>query len=158
MKKLITLFAISLLLPMTAMAEEYLYILSAHAKILSEPSFNASSVQNVTKGEKLVSLEKTNRWFKVTYKGKEGWVSRLAVSPHPPMKRVSRLVKVDADALQGESRRRASNVSTTAAVRGLRGEGRSRLSDGNQTDFEALASMEANNVTDNEALEFLASR
>lgn len=158
MNKMTILFAISLLMPISsAMAEDYLYILSAHAKIMSEPSFSASAVERATKGEKLVSLKKTNRWFKVNYKGKEGWISRLAVSPHPPMKRVSRLAKAG-DTLQNESRRRASSVSTTAAVRGLRGEGRSRLSDANQTDFEALAHVESAKVTDDEALEFLASR
>ena len=157
MKNLLLLCAFSLILPTSAMAEDYLYILSAHAKILAEPSFKSKAVQRVTKGEKLVELDKTNRWFKVNYKGKEGWVSRLSVSPHPPMKRRSRLVKAD-ESLQNESRRRASSVSTTAAVRGLRGESRSRLSDGNQSDFAALAKLETSDVKDSEALEFLASR
>lgn len=157
MKKLITLIAVALMIPATSMAEEYLYILSARAKIMEAPSFSAKAVQRVSKGEKLVSLEKTNRWFKVNYKGQEGWVSRLAVSPHPPMKRVSRLAKADAS-LQNDSRRRASSVSTTAAVRGLRGDDRSRMSDAHQSDFAALAAIESDTITDNEALAFLAAR
>ncbi|MDH5694426.1 MAG: SH3 domain-containing protein [Gammaproteobacteria bacterium] len=152
MKKLILLLSLSTL-SVGAYAEDFLYILSARAKLLSAPSFNAAVVRDVTKGEKLVSLEKTQRWFRVSYKGKEGWISRLAVSPHPPMKRKSRLASADVD-LKDSSRRRASAIASTAAVRGLREDGRARLSDDSIADYGMLARMENVNISDNEVHRF----
>ena len=140
-----------------AQASEFLYILSAKAKLLAHPSFKAETVQNVTKGEKVKELAKNNNWFQVEYKGKVGWLSRLSVSPNPPMKRVSLLAKNNTEDLANESRRRASSLSTTAAVRGLRTNDRARVSDGTISNYDALARMESINVSDDEVSQFLAT-
>ena len=156
MKKLM-IFLSLLAFSLTATADEFLYILSARAKILSAPSFSAPAIENVTKGEKLVGHEKTQRWYKVSYKGKEGWVSRLAVSPNPPMKRLSKLASADTD-ISENSRRRANAVSTTAAVRGLRGDERSRISDEGSSNFAMLSQMEALSVSEEDVLSFQDAR
>ncbi len=155
--KRLTFFIAFMSFAVTAQASDFLYILSAQAKILAEPTFNSALVDRVSKGEKLVALgKKNNRWFKVRYNGKEGWVSRLAVSPNPPSKRRHRLAKAD-KAIVDNARRRASSNSTTAAVRGLRGEERSRanLVDAN---YAALNMVEDTLIRDQEAIAFLNDR
>ena len=156
MKKIIITLCLAMA-PLWAHAEEYLYILSAKAKILSEPSFKAAVVDRVSKGQKVVELAKNNMWFKVRFKGQEGWLSRLTVSPNPPMKKVTLLAKED-DTLASEARRRASSQSTTAAVRGLRADERTRMSDSTATDYHALAMMESVSVDDAEVWQFLERR
>lgn len=155
MKKLTLLLALILAAPI-ASAEEYLYILSARAKLLSDPAFGSQTISNMSKGEKVIEIEKTNNWFKVKYEGKTGWLSRLSVSPHPPVKRKRRLAATD-NKLQNNSRRRASNVSTTAAVRGLSELSRSRLNSKDVMNFAALEKMEKITINDNEVYAFMDS-
>ena len=95
MKKLSILLALILAAPMVVNAEEFIYVMSARAKILSSPSFGSPTIRNVLKGERLVSIEKNNNWYKVKFGNKTGWLSRLSVSYHPPMKRTRRMASVD---------------------------------------------------------------
>ncbi len=154
MKKLTLLLIFLLALPFAANAEEYLYVMSARAKLLSNPAFGSKTIENLTKGEKVITLEKKNNWFKVRYGNNVGWMSRLSVSPHPPVKRRHRLASADSK-LKNNSRRRASNVSTTAAVRGLKDLERSRLNAKDVMDFSALAKMESVSVSDGEVYAFM---
>lgn len=156
MKKLALLLALAVAMPSIANAEEYLYILSARAKLLSNPAFGSKTIDNLSKGEKVVNLEKQNNWFKVSYDGHVGWLSRLSVSPHPPVKRKRRLANVDSK-LKENSRRRASNVSTTAAVRGLKDLERSRLNSKDVMNFGSLAAMEQIELNDSEVYAFMDS-
>jgi uncharacterized protein YgiM (DUF1202 family) len=157
MKSLAVLIGL-LLLSSQAMAAEYLYILSAKAKIMSEPTFSSKAVQRVSKGQKLETLSKNNRWFKVRYRDKEGWISRLAVSPNPPGKRKRRLALNDQN-LEQNSRRRASSVSTTAAVRGLQGDNRSRVGKyETATDYHALTKVEEIDISEQRLVSFLDDR
>lgn len=135
--------------------DKFLYILSARAKLFEEPSFKAKSLDRISKGQKVETLKKTNNWFKVKYRDQIGWLSRLSVSPHPPMKRVSLLAKGD-KSLINQSRMRASAVSTTAAVRGLQNDGRSRVSTKNVTNYTALARIEESGITHRELTQFMA--
>jgi len=110
-------------------------------------------VARLSKGEKTEALGKNNYWFKVRYQGKEGWISRLAVSPHPPVKRSS-LLASDDGRLERQARRRASVNATTAAVRGLREDERTRMNAVGVPDYAALRQMEAIVVSDAEVAEF----
>ncbi len=145
-----------LLSPLTTHAEQYLYVLSAKAKLYAEPSFRAPVVTQIGKGEKTVELGKNTYWFHVRYRGLEGWVSRLAVSPNPPMKRPTLLARDDG-ALQEKARRRASVAATTAAVRGLREDGRTRVSQHGLPDYDALERIEALRVEAEEVEAFAAA-
>ncbi len=142
-----------LILPALAGAEEFLYVLSAKAKLYSAPRFDAPVVSVLTKGEKTRELEKNRYWFKVRHGDREGWISRLAVSPHPPVKKASLLAR-DEDTLQHHARRRASTASTTAAVRGLREDRRTRANESGAPDFAALQRMESLQVSDDEVADF----
>ena len=154
MKKLSLLLALIMSAPMVVNAEEFIYVMSARAKILSSPAFGSSTVKHVMKGEKLVSVDKNNNWYKVKLGEKTGWLSRLSVSYHPPMKRKRRMASVD-QKLQKNSRRRASSVSTTAAIRGLQNIDRSRASSKEVMDFASLERMEAIQVADTEVFAFM---
>ncbi|MEK6748165.1 MAG: SH3 domain-containing protein [Pseudomonadota bacterium] len=150
------LIAVLALGPSIAMgADEILYILSARANLLSEPSFKSAIVGSMTRGEKVVELDKNTNWFKVRYQDKEGWLSRLSVSPNPPMKRISLLAEDDQQ-LSQDARRRASTNTNTASVRGLRADGdRSRASDKDAVDYAALRTMEGMHVDDKDVQVFL---
>ncbi|MDH5300107.1 MAG: SH3 domain-containing protein [Gammaproteobacteria bacterium] len=157
MKRLALLVGVALLSGQ-AYAEEYLYILSAKASIKSEPTFSSQTIESATKGEKLVTTDKNNRWFKVRYHDKEGWISRLSVSPNPPGRAARRLALNDEN-LQDNARLRASSVSTTAAVRGLQGDERNRLGQyETATDFQALATVEKMSISSDKLVSFLDER
>jgi len=156
MKKLTFLLALLISLPLSAVAEDFLYVMSARAKILSSPAFGSKTVDNLLKGQKITNLEKKANWYKVKHNGLVGWVSRLAVSNHPPMKRSRRMANADSK-LMNNSRRRASTVSTTAAVRGLKNMDRSRVNNKDVMDYAALDRVESKTVEQDELYTFMDS-
>lgn len=156
MKKVSLLLAFIILLPTTVVAEEILYVMSARAKILSSPAFGSKTVHNLFKGQKVTNLQKTDNWYKVEYNGQTGWMSRLAVSNHPPMKRKVRIAKADSKLMEN-SRKRASSVSTTAAVRGLKNIDRSRVNDKEVLDYASLSKVEEQYIEHQELISFMNS-
>jgi len=157
MKKLIFLLVFLLSMPLTTIAaEEYLYVMSARAKILSSPVFGSKTLDNVIKGQKVTNLEKRDNWFKVKHNGKIGWMSRLAVANHPPLKRKRRIASEESKLLN-DSRKRASTVSTTAAVRGLNNIDRSRINNKDVMDFGSLEEIERKTIEQDELYSFMDS-
>jgi len=157
MKKLTFLLAFLISIPLTTFAaDEYLYVMSARAKILSSPVFGSKTLDNVLKGQKVTNLEKHANWFKVKHNGQVGWMSRLAVSNHPPLKRKRRIASEDSKLLNN-SRKRASTVSTTAAVRGLKNIDRSRVNNKDVMDFASLEKIERQAVDQDELYSFMDS-
>ena len=156
MKKISLLLAFVILLPTTVVAEDFLYVMSARAKILSSPAFGSKTVDNLFKGQKVTNLQKTENWYKVKYNDQVGWMSRLAVSNHPPMKRKVRIAESDSKLMEN-SRKRASSISTTAAVRGLKNIDRSRVNDKEVLDFAALSKVEEYNIEHQELISFMDS-
>jgi len=154
MKKFTILLVLIFLAPIVSHADDVLYVMSKRAKILSSPAFGSTTIENVLKGEKLISIGKNTNWYKVKYGDKEGWLSRLSVSTHPPMKRKRRMASVDRK-MQDNSRRRASAVSTTAAVRGLSHIDRSRVSSKDVMNFASLDQMEALEIADADVVAFM---
>jgi hypothetical protein len=70
------------------------------------------------------------------------------------MKRKRRMASVDKKLLNN-SRRRASTVSTTAAVRGLRNIDRSRANSKDVMDYASLEKMESFQIADAEVFSFM---
>ncbi len=147
MRRIAILLSLVLMTPVISHAEDILYVMSKRAKILSSPEFGSKTIVNVLKGEKLVTVDKNTNWYKVKYEDKTGWLSRLSVSYHPPMKRKRRIASVDRKLLEN-SRRRASSVSTTAAIRGLSQIDRSRGEGQDAMDFASLERMENVQIED----------
>jgi uncharacterized protein YgiM (DUF1202 family) len=152
MKK--TLFFIMLFsMAQTVSASTMLYVQSATAKLLQQPSFKAGLVVSVDKGVKLEVIETSGRWIKVKHNEQVGWVSKLLVSNTPPAAKPSLLQGRDEE-LEAKARRRASSSATAAATRGLRSEDRSRMSDEKHVDYEALQQVENVKVKKDEVEQF----
>jgi len=156
MKKLSLLFLVLFIAApiSSAFANDVMYVMSKRAKLLSSPAFGSKTLENFSKGEKIVAIEKTANWYKVIYNEKTGWVSRLSVSSHPPLKRTRRMAQADTK-LMNNSRRRASSVSTTAAVRGLTDIDRSRVSNNEQMDYASVKLMEDYKIADKDIVAFM---
>ena len=147
----------ALLLAMVAsqvVAQELRYVQARQAKLYAQPSLKSSVVAILPKGQTVDLLVSEGRWLQVSVEGKTGWVSKLVVASHPPMKRVSVLADTQTD-LSENARRRASSATAAAGARGLRGEERARSSDREVVNFSALEAVEAHGVSEEEALEFV---
>lgn len=157
MKKLNVIVAVCALLLIAAMPNE-VYVQSAKAKIHEKPSFAAAQVTSVVKGTKLVVLEQSRRWYKVSAGDKSGWVSSMLVASYPPMNRVTVITDEQQDISQ-DARRRASAVTTAAAARGLTEDDRRRLGrSGELTDYRALEKLEAMMISNKELIDFIEQR
>ena len=154
MKKLCLILALFIAAPISAFANDVMYVMSKRAKLLSSPAFGSKTLENFSKGEKILAIEKKANWYKVIYNDKTGWVSRLSVSSHPPLKRSRRMASVDKK-LMNNSRRRASSVSTTAAVRGLTDIDRSRVSNNESMDYASVELMENYKLDDSDVVAFM---
>jgi hypothetical protein len=143
--------------PVWAYAGEIVYVQSMKTNIMASPAFNAAVEAVALKGDKLEVSEKGGGWMKVIYKGKIGWVSKLVVSPNPPLEKVSVLTGT-ADTLEKEARRRVSTMTTAAAARGLADEDRSRLSKKGFADYESLDKIDSFKVDEKEIWNFLEGR
>ena len=156
MKKLtvlIALFMTSLLGSTLVLAESAYFVQSASAKILAQPSFRSKIVTEVRMGEKLVAIGKEGNWIKVSVAGKEGYISSLLLSSHPPMKKTE-VIKADETEINQGVRRRASSFSSAAAARGLTKEDRVRADNEDEADYVAVKKMEAVKVKPQEVDQF----
>lgn len=157
MKKLILLlsvFAVNLGFSAAAGAEQVYYVQSAKAKILSAPSFRSNVVAEVSMGQTLSLKSREGIWLKVSNGGKEGYVSSLLVSTHPPLKRGGYIKADDSEIKQGV-RRRSSSFASAAAARGLTKEDRMRADTEEHVDYQALHNMEALAFSDEEIRRFM---
>jgi hypothetical protein len=146
-----SLVALLLFVPL-AQASVY-YVQSVKAPILSNTSFGSPKVAEASKGDALEEVEHKGSWYKVMYKDKTGWVSRLLIGPKPPADRVSVLVGTNEN-LESGARKRASAFTTAAAARGF-AEDRSRVSDKYKSDYAAIERMESVKISDEVAMAFI---
>jgi hypothetical protein len=157
MKKHMLLSAIivvKLLFAGTVYAEQFCYVQSATAKILSSPSFSAKTIAEARMGEKL-GLKKTEKsWVTVVYDGEEGYVSSLLVSSHPPIEK-RRFIKETDPKIERGVRRRSSSFASAAAARGLTREDRMRADMEGAADYQALEKMESLSFGDDDLTRFV---
>lgn len=129
------------------------YVQSIRAPIMSDPSFGASRLAEAVRGTILKELEKKGDWYKVSYKDKTGWVSRLLVNTKAPTGRIS-VLEGSGQNLESGARKRASAFTTAAAARGF-AEDRSRVSDKYKINFAGVERMESVKISDEAAMAFL---
>lgn len=144
----------AVLLVCSVHAADTYYVQSVKAKVLSAPSFKSTVLGEASKGTKLTAVGKEGNWVKVSYYGKDGYVSALLVTPYPPMARAG-LIKADEADFQQGVRRRASTYTSAAAARGLAADDRRRLSGEEKSDYSGLEKMEAFMVTEAEIAKFM---
>jgi hypothetical protein len=130
------------------------YVQSVKAKVMSSPSFKSAVIIEIARGFKLVASGREGSWVKVRIADKDGYVSSLLVSTHPPFKKTEVIKGDDADIKQGV-RRRASSYTSAAAARGLTQDDRRRLSKEEKVDYESLEKIEAFTLSDDEITRFM---
>lgn len=146
--------ALWLALPACALADGTLYVQSLKAKILTAPAFTGTVVVEVNRGETLTLLENQDRWYKVSFGNKSGWISKLVVSDRAPMNKTTALNAQEG--IEMGARRRASLATTAGAARGLTYDDRMRASQTGIANYDALERVEEVQVSEQEALSFLA--
>lgn len=157
MKKTLILLAMivtGVLLTGTLYAQTEYYVQSVKAKVMSGPSFKSGVISEVPRGHRLISSGKEGSWVKVTIAEKEGYVSSLLVSTHPPFEKTGVIKADDAEIKQGV-RRRASSYTSAAAARGLAQDDRRRLSKEEAIDYESLEKMESFTLAPEEITRFM---
>jgi uncharacterized protein YgiM (DUF1202 family) len=135
-------------------AQTEYYVQSVKAKVMSGPSFKSGIVSEVSKGQKLSSSGREGSWVKVRISEKDGYVSSLLVSTHPPFEKPGVIKGEDAEIKQGV-RRRASSYTSAAAARGLAQDDRRRLSKEEAIDYESLEKMESFTLGPEEITRFM---
>jgi uncharacterized protein YgiM (DUF1202 family) len=143
MRMLLVIFLFGL--SFTAAAAGTLYVQSDKAKLSAAPSFGAASIAALKKGDELAVIQAQNGWYRVRTDGKTGWIPRLLVSQHKPIRRIS-VISGEKDSVKTSARRRASNVTTAGAARGLVNDDRRRANPNGAADYEAVQSMESETI------------
>jgi uncharacterized protein YgiM (DUF1202 family) len=150
---LVTVVAGVLLTTMLYAQTEY-YVQSVKAKVMSGPSFKSGIISEVSRGHKLSSSGREGSWVKVRISDKDGYVSSLLVSTHPPFEKTGVIKGEDTEIKQGV-RRRASSYTSAAAARGLTQDDRRRLSKEEKIDYESLEKVEALTLSAEEVSRFM---
>lgn len=156
MKKQLLMFMMflpSILYAAFAHADAVYYVQSVNASVRAEPSFGAKVIAKVAKGQTLASISKQGSWIKVNVDGKEGYISSLLVSSHPPMQKQT-VIKAEDEEIKPTARRRASSYTSAAAARGLTNEEKQRDGVEETSDYKALDKMEALKVSPEEVTKF----
>lgn len=160
MRKIILLslcIAVLLLFSTGLCAQDVYYVQSLKAKIMSGPAFKSKVLGEASKGTRLMSSGKEGSWIKVSFYSKEGYVSAMLLSTHPPMARQG-LIKGEESDIKQSVRRRASTYTSAAAARGLAADDRRRLSRDEKVDYGALEKMESFTVSADEVSRFMEGK
>jgi uncharacterized protein YgiM (DUF1202 family) len=155
MKKLIMIFMMFMpgfLFVPSVQADTAYYVQSTNATVRSAPSFGSKVIAKVAKGQMLASTSQSGDWIKVKIDGKDGYISHLLVTNHPPMEKTT-VIKADEQEIKPTARRRASSFTSAAAARGLTDEEKKREGI-EKSDYKAVDKMEAVKVTPDEVKKF----
>ncbi len=135
-------------------AQKAYYVQSIKAKVMTAPSFKSGVIAEMHRGDKLYSSGRKGSWIKVRASKKNGYISSLLVSTHPPFKRV-RFIRGDDKKIKQGVRRRASSYTSAAAARGLTQDDRKRLSREEKIDYDSLEKIESFQLGQDEIARFM---
>lgn len=133
-------------IPFTVSGAEPLYVQSAKARLMEQPSFTAPVLAEIEKGDAVDVEQTSDRWIRVKHGGVSGWVPSLLLSAQRPVEKIS--VLGEESNISGTARRRASAVITAGATRGLTADDRLRLDAQEVTNYGALRWVENIAVTE----------
>lgn len=160
MRKILLMLAMSVtgvLLTTVLYAQTEYYVQSVKAKVMSGPSFKSGIISEVSRGHKLASSGREGSWVKVRISDKDGYVSSLLVSTHPPFEKTGIIKGEEADIKQGV-RRRASSFTSAAAARGLTQDDRRRLGQEEKIDYDSLERVESFTLSPDEINRFMEGK
>lgn len=152
-KQLLMMFLPGILYAALVHAESVYYVQSLNANVRSDPSFGSKVIAKVAKGQTLTPISREGNWIKIKIDGKEGYISSLLVSTHPPLQKQT-VIKAEDEEIKPTARRRASSYTSAAAARGLTDEERKREGIEEGPDYKALDKMESLKVTPEEVKQF----
>ena len=152
MKKQLMMLITGLMYASLSFADTSYYVQSTNATIRSGPSFGAKVIAKVSKGQMLTSAKKSGDWIQVKIDGKDGYISHLLVTTHPPIDKTT-VIKAEEEEIKPTARRRASSFTSAAAARGLTEEEQKREGI-EKADYKAVDKMEAVKVTAEEVKTF----
>ena len=137
----------------SALAQSTVFVQSRAANITESPNFGATVKAELVRGQQLEVLSTEGAWYRVRWDGHEGWIPKLLVAGHVPMQRAT-VVTGEEISVKDSARRRASNMTTAGAARGLAGEDRRRTSQDNAADYEAVLEMESYSLEESDVDSF----
>lgn len=135
-------------LPFTVSGAEILYVQSAKARLMEQPSFTAPVLTEIDKGDAVDVEQRSDRWIRVKHGSVSGWLPSLLLSAQKPVEKIS--VLDEESNVSGTARRRASAVITAGATRGLTADDRRRLDAQEVTNYAALRWIENIAVTEDD--------
>jgi hypothetical protein len=151
---LLVMLVVGILLAGMLYAQSEYYVQSVKAKVMSGPSFKSDVIAEFDRGHKLAASGREGSWVKIRIADREGYVSSLLVSTHPPLEKTGVIKGSEADINQGV-RRRASSYTSAAAARGLTQDDRKRLGLEEKIDYVSLEKMEAFTLSSEEITRFM---
>jgi uncharacterized protein YgiM (DUF1202 family) len=154
---LVVMFVAGVFFSTALHAQTEYYVQSVKAKVMSDASFKSGVIAEVSKGHKLTSSGKQGSWIKVRYSDRDGYISSLLVSTHPPFEKIRVIKGEDTEIKQGV-RRRASSYTSAAAARGLAQDDRRRLSKEEASDYESLEKVESFTLGPDEITRFMEGK
>lgn len=137
-----------------AMAEETLFVQGNNAALFAQPAFNAARTKEVARGDAVSANRMQGAWIQVDHQGDTGWLPKLLLSSRSPGEPVTAFTG-ERTAIEQGARRRASNVTTAGATRGLTADDRRRTGDFGQANYTDVEHMEGAGVNEQQAMAFL---
>lgn len=122
-------------------AETY-YVKGLWANLVKAPQNNAPILLKMTKGSAVEVIKLQDVWSEVSYQGKKGFLSTLALSSTPPLKGTTLLSNKEIDIGQ-KARKRASQFTSAASARGLRQSNYDFSASQYSPDFKGLQQVES---------------
>lgn len=104
-------------MPVIASAET-LYVKSSRTKVTAKDSARSKKVMTLSKGTAVKVLKKTKRFYKISAKGKRGWVYKFKLTSKKPAG-ASSSGGDGLDALLGGQQMAAAESSSGSSIRGL---------------------------------------
>jgi len=158
-RKAIVITVVLLALPALSFSYD-LYVNSARATVYLAPDIGSGKLFELPAGTRMSGIVQKGYWHKVEYQGKKGWVYKFLVKKTPPIKKqhvydTGGPTSQKYQDFSDRARRRPSAYTAAAAARGLK-KMRKRFSSRYHLDYEALDKMESINITNSQAMNFLA--
>ena len=132
------------------------YIQSISATLYARPAFNSEALTQVERGTCFTDARRQGKWVRVTHKGKTAYISAFSTATTPPRSPSSPAAVSGTGSHLRLRGRVSSSPVAVAGVKGLAYEDRSRLSSGAKVDHDALAEIEALEVTPEELQKFMS--
>ncbi len=152
-KKILLLLFGALLIP-TVLSAYDLYVQSVKAPVYAMPDMGSTIKATYEKGDRLTGLEDKGNWHMIKIDGGTGWVYRFLVADRPPPETGAGELIDQYSNFSAQARRRPSSYAAAAAARGLR-EKDPDFAEKYQLDYEALAKVEAIEITEKELTSFI---